>query len=140
MKRIVALVLVCMLICLSLSDRPRPAIAVTIQNNLYLEIPQDSYCRAPATTVYLPIMLGNLSTDPSMLIQSIEVLDAKGQVMATERVAFKLESLAGKAGSSEEIRKALGIVPPAAADIAKARNLIAQATSTVDGKQKSILV
>jgi hypothetical protein len=113
---------------------------VTIQNNLYLEIPQDSYCRAPATTVYLPIMLGNLSTDPSMLIQSIEVLDAKGQVMATERVAFKLESLAGKAGSSDEIRTALGIIPPAPADIATARNLIAKAADTADSKQKSILV
>lgn len=140
MKRIVALVLVCMLICLSLSDRPRPAIAVTIQNNLYLEIPQDSYCRAPATTVYLPIMLGNLSTDPSMLIRSVEVLDARGQVVATERTAFKLESLAGKTGSSDAIRTVLGIVPPAPADIATAQSLITKAASTTDSKQKSILV
>ena len=56
-------------------------------------------------------MLGNLSTDPSMLIRSIDVLDAKGQVVAAERVAFKLESIAGKAGSSEAIRTALGIIP-----------------------------
>jgi len=105
-----------------------------------VEIPQDSYCRAPATTVYLPIMMGNLSTDPSMLIRSVEVLDAKGQVVATERTAFKLESLAGKAGSSDEIRTALGIIPPAPADIVTAQNLITQATSTVDSKQKSILV
>jgi hypothetical protein len=138
-KRVLALILVCALVSVSVTGHPVPAVTAAGEE-LYVEIPQDSYCRAPATTVYLPIMMGNLSADPSMLIQSIEVLDAKGQVMATERVAFKLESLAGKAGSSEEIRKALGIVPPAAADIAKARNLIAQATSTVDGKQKSILV
>ena len=107
---------------------------------MYLEIPQDSYCRAPATTVYLPIMMGNLSTDPFMLIRSVEVLDAKGQVVATERTAFKLESLAGKAGSSDAIRTALGIIPPAPADIATAQSLIAKAASTTDSKQKSILV
>jgi hypothetical protein len=75
-----------------------------------------------------------------MLIRSVEVLDAKGQSVTAERTAFKLESLAGKAGSSEEIRKALGIVPPAPADIVTAQNLITQATSTADSKQKSILI
>jgi len=140
MKRMIALVLVCTLMCVSVTGHQPAVIAATVHDVLYLEVPQDSYCRAPATTVYLPIMLGNLSADPSMLIQSIEVLDAKGQVMATERVAFKLESLAGKAGSSDEIRTALGIIPPTPADIATARNLIAQATSTADSKQKSILI
>lgn len=139
MKQVMALILVCALVSVSAVGHPIPA-ARAAGEVLYVEIPQDSYCRAPATTVYLPIMMGNLSTDPSMLIRSVEVLDAKGQVVATERTAFKLESLAGKAGSSDAIRTALGIIPPAPADIATAQSLIAKAASTTDSKQKSILV
>ncbi len=75
-----------------------------------------------------------------MTIRSVEVLDAKGQVVATERTEFKLECLAGKAGSSEEIQTALGIVPPTAADITTARAFVTEAASTADRKQKSILV
>jgi hypothetical protein len=75
-----------------------------------------------------------------MLIRSVEVLDAKGQVVATERTEFRLESLAGKAGSSEEMRTALGIIPPAATDIVTAQNLITKAANTTDSKQKSILI
>ncbi|MCX6085362.1 MAG: hypothetical protein NTX94_02835 [Caldiserica bacterium] len=76
-----------------------------------------------------------------MTIRSVEVLDAKGQVVvATERTESKLESLAGKAGSSEEIRTALGIVPPTAADITTARAFVIEAASTVDRKQRNILV
>jgi len=107
---------------------------------LYLEVPRDSFCRAPATTVYLPIMMGNLSTDAPILIRSVEVLDGEGQTVAVERTEFKLESLAGKAESSDAIRSALGIMPPTPADIVTARNLLAQASTTVDSKQKSILV
>ncbi len=139
MKRVLALILVCALVSVSVAGHPIPAVQAAGEA-LYVEIPQDSYCRAPAATVYLPIMLGNLSTDPSMLIRSVEVLDAKGRIMATEQTAFKLESLAGKAGSSDAIRTALGIIPPAPADIATARNLIAKAADTADSKQKSILV
>ncbi|MFA4932624.1 MAG: CehA/McbA family metallohydrolase [Caldisericia bacterium] len=139
MKRVLALILVCALLSVSAAGHPLPAVQAAGEV-LYLEIPQDSYCRAPATTVYLPIMLGNLSTDPSMLIRSIEVLDAKGQAVATERTEFKLESFAGKADSIEEIRTALGIIPPAATDIVAAQSLITQATGTADSKQKSILI
>ena len=140
MKRMIALVLVCTLVCVSVTGHQPAAIAGTVHDVLYLEVPQDSYCRAPATTVYLPIMLGNLSTDPSMLIRSVEVLDAQGKIVATEQTQFKMESLAGKAGSGDDIRTALGIIPPAPADIITARNLLAQASTTVDRKQKSILV
>ncbi|MGB9666812.1 MAG: hypothetical protein ACPL2N_05845 [Candidatus Cryosericum sp.] len=139
MKRVLALVLVCALLSVGVAGRPLPVVTAAGEA-LYVEIPQDSYCRTPATTAYLPIMMGNLSTDPSMLIRSVEVLDAKGQVVATERTAFKLESLAGKAGSSEEIRTALGIVPPAPADVTTARNLIAQAKGVTESKQKSVLI
>lgn len=139
MKRGLVLLLVCALLSASVAGHPISAVKAAGEV-LYVEIPQDSYCRAPATTVYLPIMLGNLSTDPSMLIRSIEVLDAKGQVVTTERTEFRLESLAGKADSSDAIRTALGIIPPAAADIVIAQNLITQATDTADSKQKSVLI
>jgi len=138
-KRVLALILVCALLSVSVAGRPLPAVKAAGEA-LYVEIPQDSYCRASATTAYVPIMMGNLSADQSMLIRSVEILDAKGQVVAAERTEFKLESLAGKAGSSEEIRTALGIVPPTAADITTARAFVTEAASTVDRKQKSILV
>jgi hypothetical protein len=139
MKRLLTLILVCALLSVSVTGHPLPAVKAAGEV-LYVEIPQDSYCRAPATTAYLPIMMGNLSDQGTMTIRSVEVLDAKGQVVATERTEFKLESLAGKAGSSEEIRTALGIVPPTAADITTARAFVTEAASTVDRKQKSILV
>jgi hypothetical protein len=139
MKRVLVLLLVCALVMISVTGRPFP-VTRAAGEALYVEIPQDSYCRAPATTVYLPIMMGNLSADPSLLIRSIEVLDGKGQTVAVERTEFKLESLAGKACSSEEIRAALGIIPPAAADITTARALITQATGTADSKQRTLLV
>ncbi|MFZ2414324.1 MAG: hypothetical protein WAW16_08930 [Candidatus Cryosericum sp.] len=139
MKRVLALILVCALLSVSVTGHPSPAVKAAGEV-LYVEIPQDSYCRAPATTAYLPIMTGNLSDQGTMTIRSVEVLDTKGRVMATERTEFKLESLAGKAGSSEEIRTALGIVPLTAADITTARAFVTEAANTVDRKQKSILV
>lgn len=139
MKRLLALILVCALLSFSVTGHPLTAVKAAGEV-LYVEIPQDSYCRAPATTAYLPIMMGNLSDQGTMTIRSVEVLDAKGQVVTTERTEFKLESLAGKAGSSDAIRTALGIVPPTAADITTARNLIAQATSVTESKQKSVLI
>lgn len=93
MKRGLVLLLVCALLSVSVAGHPISAVKAAGEL-LYVEIPQDSSCRVPATTVYLPIMLGNLSNDPSMLIRSIEVLDAKGQVVTTERTEFRLESLA----------------------------------------------
>jgi len=138
-KRVLALILVCALLGVSVAGPPLPALKAAGET-LYVEIPQDSYCRAPATTAYLPIMMGNLSDQGTMTIRSVEVLDAKGQVVTTERTESKLESLAGKAGSSEEIRTALGIVPPTAADITTARAFVTEAASTVDRKQKNILV
>ncbi|MCE5192534.1 MAG: hypothetical protein ABFD13_03075 [Candidatus Cryosericum sp.] len=87
MKRILTLILVCALVIVSVIGHTIPAVHAAGEM-VYVEIPQDSYSRAPATTVYLPIMLGNLSTDPSMLIRSIEVLDAKGQAVAAERTEF----------------------------------------------------
>lgn len=105
-----------------------------------MEIPQDSYCRAPATTAYLPIMMGNLSDTGTMTIRSVEIVGKSGKSVVTESMDIALESMAGSVRSGEEIRTALGIIPPAAADIATARNLITQATGTVDSKQKSILI
>lgn len=139
MKRVLALILVCALLSVSVTGHPLPAVKAAGEV-LYVEIPQDSYCRAPATTAYLPIMMGNLSDQGTMTIRSIEVLDAQGRTVTMEQTESKLESLAGKAGSSEEIRTALGIVPPTAADITTARAFVTEAASTVDRKQKSILV
>lgn len=62
MKRMIALVLVCTVVCVSMTGRPVPVVD-TAGEALYVEIPQDSYCRAPATTVYLAIIMGNLSSD-----------------------------------------------------------------------------
>jgi len=138
-KRVLALILVCTLLSVGVAGRPLPAVTAAGEA-LYVEIPRDSYCRAPATTVYLPIMMGNLSDRGTMAIRSVEVLDAQGKTVTAEQTEFKLENLAGKAGSSEEIRKALGIVPPGSADIVTAQNLITKAANTVDSKQKSILV
>jgi hypothetical protein len=107
---------------------------------LYVEIPQDSYCRAPTTTVYLPIMMGNLSDSETMTIRSVEIVGKTGKSVVTEPVDIALESLAGSVRSGEEIRTALGVIPPTTADITMAHNLLAEATSTTDRKQKSILV
>ena len=139
MKRLLVLILVCALLSVGVTGHPLPAVKAAGEV-LYVETPQDSYCRAPATTAYLLIMMGNLSDQGTVTIRSVEVLDAKEQVVATERTEFKLESLAGKAGSSEEIRTALGIVPPTAADIATARAFVTEAASTADRKQRSILI
>lgn len=139
MKRLLALILVCALLSVSVTGHPLPAVKAAGEV-LYVEIPQDSYCRAPATTAYLPIMMGNLSDQGTMTIRSVEVLDAQGKTVTMEQTESKLESLAGKAGSSEEIRTALGIVPPTAADITTARAFVTEAASTVDRKQKNILV
>jgi hypothetical protein len=139
MKRVLVLVLVCVLLAVNVAGRPLPVVKAAGEV-LYVEIPQDSYCRAPATTAYLPIMMGNLSDQGTITIRSVEVLDAQGITVTMEQTESKLESLTGKAGSSEEIRTALGIVPPTAADITTARAFVTEAASTVDRKQRSILV
>ena len=107
---------------------------------MYVEIPQDSYCRTPATTAYLSIMMGNLSDSGTMTIRSVEIVGKTGKSVVTEPVDIALESLAGSVRSGEEIRTALGVIPPTMADITTAQNLLAEATNTADRKQKSILV
>jgi hypothetical protein len=139
MKRVLVMVLVCVLLAVSVAGRPLPAVKAAGEL-LYAEVPQDSYCRAPATTAYLSIMLGNLSDQGTMSIRCIEVLDESGTSALTETRDIALESMARSVRSGEEIRTALGIVPPTAADITTARTLLAEAMSTADRKQKSILV
>jgi hypothetical protein len=139
MKRVLVMVLVCALLAVSVAGRPLPAVKAAGEV-LYAEVPQDSYCRAPATTAYLSIMLGNLSDQGTMSIRCIEVLDESGTSALTETRDIALESMARSVRSGEEIRTALGIVPPTAADITTARTLLAEAMSTADRKQKSILV
>lgn len=139
MKRVLALILVCALLSVSVAGHPLPTVQAAGEA-LYVEIPQDSYCRTPATTAYLPIMMGNLSDQGTMTIRSVEIVGKTGKSVVTEPVDIALENLAGSVRSGEEIRTALGIVPPTAADITTARAFVAEAASTVDGKQKSILV
>jgi hypothetical protein len=85
-------------------------------------------------------MMGNLSDTGTMTIQSVEVLAKTGKSIIAETMDAALESMAGSVHSGEEIRAALGLVPPTAADIATAQTLIAEAPSTADRKQRSILI
>ena len=139
MKRVFALVLVCALLSVSVAGHPISVVKAAGEL-LYVEIPQDSYCRTPAMTAYLPIMMGNLSDSGTMTIRSAEIVGKTGKSVVTEPVDIVLESLAGSVRSGEEIRTALGVIPPTAADITTAQNLLAEAASTVDRKQKNILV
>ncbi|MFA4932193.1 MAG: hypothetical protein WC625_04775 [Caldisericia bacterium] len=139
MKRVLALILVCALVSVSVAGHLIPAVKAAGEA-LYVEIPQDSYCRAPAATVYLPIMMGNLSDTGTMRIRSVEILGKMGKSVTTETLDITLESMAGSVRSGEEIRTALGIIPPTAADITRAQALIVEARRTADSKQKSILI
>jgi hypothetical protein len=60
MKRVLVMVLVCVLLAVSVAGRPLPAVKAAGEV-LYAEVPQDSYCRAPATTAYLSIKQGSLT-------------------------------------------------------------------------------
>ncbi len=139
MKRVLALALVCALLSVSVAGHPISVVKAAGEL-LYVEIPQDSYCRTPAMTAYLSIMMGNLSDSGTMTIRSVEIVGKTGKSVVTEPVDIALESLAGSVRSGEEIRTALGVIPPTTADITTAQNLLAEATNTADRKQKSILV
>ena len=87
-------------------------------NNLYLEIPKNSWSRAPVKTVYLPIKLGNLSPDGNTLVvKSIEILSDDNNVIFEERKEISLKSVYEFAKSGEEIRESLGINPPTTEDL-----------------------
>ena len=139
MKRVLALLLVCALLSVSAAGHPFP-VTKAAGEALYVEIPQDSYCRAPATTAYLPIMMGNLSDSGTMTIQSVEVLGTTGTPIVAESMEVALESMAGMVHSGEEIRTALGIAPATTTDITTAQTLIAETTSAADAEQQDTLV
>ena len=110
-------------------------------NNLYLEIPKNSWSRAPVKTVYLPIKLGNLSPDGNTLVvKSIEILSDDNNVIFEERKEISLKSVYEFAKSGEEIRESLGINPPTIDDLNKAKEIIFKIDKEMDKTRKNILV
>lgn len=86
----------------------------------------------PVKTVYLPIIFGNLNPDNDILLNSIEIFDKDKNLILEKKVNIFLRKIYEFAKSPDEIRKSLGINPPTAEDLDKAKEILLEIDATID--------
>jgi hypothetical protein len=134
---ICVITLICVLILPSLSLNSNIKAEVS---DLFVEIPKDSWSRAPVKTVYLPITFGNLNAESDISVISIEIFDKDKNSIMEEKVDRLLKKVYAFAKSSDEVRKSLGIDTPTAEDLDNAKKLFIEIDKTKDKIKKNILV
>jgi len=91
-------------------------------------------------TVYLPIAFGNLNAESDISVISIEIFDKDKNLILEEKVNIPLKTVYDFAKSKEGIKKSLGINPPTAEDLNKAKEILLEIDTTKDKAKKNILV
>lgn len=141
MKKLISLICVITLICVSILPSLFSNSNIKAQaSDLFIEIQKNSWSRAPAKTVYLPIIFGNLNAESDISVISIEIFDKDKNSIMEEKVNIPLKKVCDFAKSKEEIKKSLGINPPTAEDLDKAKEILLEIDTTKDKAKKNILV
>ena len=143
MKKSICICTICIIVLLTLSFLPNLLFKPILEaetTDIYIEIPKDSWSRAPAKTVYLPIAFGNLNAESDISVISIEIFDKDKNLILEEKVNIPLKTVYDFAKSKEGIKKSLGINSPTAEDLNKAKEILLEIDTTKDKAKKNILV
>jgi hypothetical protein len=109
-------------------------------SDLFVEIPKDSWSRAPVKTVYLPVVFGNLNPNKEVSIKSVEILNKDKQSLVEEKVDIRLKTVYNFAKSKDEIRNLLGIDLPTVEELDTAKGILIEADKTNDRSKRNMLV
>ena len=109
-------------------------------SDLFIEIPKDSWSRAPVKTVYLPVVFGNLNPNKEVSIKSVEILNKDKQSLVEEKVDIRLKTVYNFAKSKDEIRNLLGINLPTVEELDTAKGILIEADRTNDRSKRNMLV
>lgn len=141
MKKLYSLICIIALMCVAIFPPLSFNSNIKAQaSDLFVEIPKNSWSRAPVKTVYLPIIFGNLNPDNDILVKSVEIFDKDKNLILEEKVNTFLKKVYEFAKSSDETRKSLGINPPTTEDLDKAKEILLEIDTTKDKAKKNMLV